>query len=150
VIVEVDTRWTKVRVDLVEVRFEILAGAAAVALGSLTVAMWQPPVALVLVGVLPLAALVIALGAARIGRARASEWSFLRAIGAGDGFAATLSRIEGGCFGAAVAILGLLVSFIVALAIGGATSLRWDVVWLVVATTVAMVSASIGTWPRQP
>jgi hypothetical protein len=141
--VRFDARARKVLADLAEVRFEMLASVMAVALGSVAVAVWQPAIALVVVGVLPLAALVVALGAARIGHARAAEWSLLTAIGAEDGFATTLARVEGACFGASAAVVGLLVSSILALLAGGATLPGWDVVWLVVATAVASASASI-------
>jgi predicted lysophospholipase L1 biosynthesis ABC-type transport system permease subunit len=140
-----DSRVKKMAADVVDVRVELALSALATALGAVIAAAWEAPIPIVLA----LTALVVIQGAARIGRARASERRLLMAIGAADGYAVTLSRIEGACFGGCAALVALLVSLSVAM-VGGAwssESVAWSGVWLVVTTVVAAASASLAAEP---
>src|SRR4051794_36598935 len=124
----VDARARKLVADVADVRVDLALSALAIALGSAMVMVWQAPPALVL----PLVAVV--------------------AIGAGDGFAATTSRVEGAFFGMCAAIVGLLLSCSVAL-VGGAwpsVSHIWSGVWLVGAMLVSAASASFAARAAHP
>jgi hypothetical protein len=120
--------------DVVDARVDLALSALAIGLGAAIVGAWQAPVPIVLA----LTALVVIQGSARIGRARASERRLLLAIGAADGFPATMSRIEGACFGLCAAIIGLLGSLV-----ASSVDVTSSVVWLVVATVAAAASASL-------
>ena len=130
-----DSRVKKMAADLTALRVELAASALAIALAWAMVVIWQPPMLMMLA----LAALVVIQSAARIGRARVSERRLLIAIGAADGFTATISRIEGACFGLCAAMIGLLGSSLAT----SSVDLTSSALWLVVATVVAAASASL-------
>jgi hypothetical protein len=136
-----DARWRKVVADLLDLRTELVSSALAVALGSAVVTLWQSPLALVL----PLVLLVVAQGGARIGRVRAAEAQLLRAIGAMDGFASTLSGVEGACFSGVAALIGVVLSAIVAALAGTPMTPTLAAVWLVGSTLVGSTSARIAS-----
>jgi hypothetical protein len=142
---DVDARTRKIVADLVDARADLALSTVAVALSSVAVQAWRPPRALVLVGVLPCVALVLAQGGARLGRARASERAAWPALGAESGFVSRLARCEGGCFGAVAGATGGLVGSSAALAAGASSPAELLVstgAWLL----GAMGAAVAGAW----
>jgi hypothetical protein len=127
--VDTEIRRRKVIGDLWQARVGLGIAVLAAVLGGVWLRIEPVPGGTTWLIVLLLSLLVVLQAAMPLAKARASERTVLRALGADDGAAATFAAVEGGALGAVAGLAGLIVG-----------PLGLDCIWFASATTTGAVA----------